>query len=169
MMDGKMKYYELSKRSLFGRMFIKAIGIFLVAVCPPMLWIMTVNFFGGIGKGSPIPIILLVAYYAAAIALAVYDFASLKGVFLYDDCMEICNGLFPRRKIINYSDIMQVLPSKSFHTDPDRIRLSYYSNFIAGDPFSPCVKVRLKNGKWRFVGVDDAYGLVNELSRRMCG
>lgn len=165
-----MKYYEFTEVNNGIKTFAEiAEYLFLL----PFIFVFVYfNLVGRLNLNIPevcFPAGLLIVFITGVV-LFICNKNMLKGVFVYDDHIEIRYDLlqiFYRN--IPFENIYNAYYVQNFRADKDARFGRYNRNLLAGNADRHCVKLYLKHGGFRFVGVEDALGLYKELSKGVYG
>ena len=171
-----MKYYEFTKRK--GRGFFSFITELLgYTILLPLIFFFVYYVLTEWLK-VPLPegtfFYGMLAAFTLGFILFIVNRIMLKGVFVFDDHIEIkCDLLYPRFRNVPLDEITDVRYVDNYRTDADRryrtaiMPYAFSNNLLAGDPAQPCVKIRFLKHGWYFVGVEDADALYHDVLKRM--
>lgn len=158
-----MIFFTSSKYPLIIRVIIALCKFFVGILSVYLIWFGIVSYFEKhINKlGSTL---LFAFFFVIAIVAICYDIFSKHGVYVFDNCIQIKNGLFSRRYFFN--DITDVRLSNSFRSDSDARIGARYKNILVGNTKFACVKIQ-HGAHWWFMGVEDAAGLSKEIAKHI--
>lgn len=174
-----MKYYEFTRRKGGGarRLLVElAEYLFLFPFCYAaiafiLMDILRLNIPGRFSIYGFIAVMLI------GLTLFIYNLTVMKGMFVFDDHIEVIDDVvqpyFRRLKNISYDNIEDIRVVFDYKTDADKTRRpliitrGWYSNFAAGNPKEPCIKIKLIHGGWYYVGVKEPDAAASDIRRRM--
>lgn len=175
-------FYEFEKTPVLTTVNVVSI-IILAIIAPLFITFIAIGISGTTGiEGLFVYLlpILLLAYYVPLIVISIKSACKLKGVFLFDDYLEISTSMFyftysnSKFKNVKYTDILYINYVGSFHKDKNAktsYGYLYIDNLIspnfAGGKTKNCLKIKLKDDRCCFFSVDDNTELMREIRQRM--
>lgn len=189
-----MKYYQFKYNSKLSRFFSHTGSVITILFLPS--FIVTIVFFSinitfeSLVFPDPTYPCLLLAAWLFSIVYMIRYFSLLKGVFLYDDTLEIVDGSYERKKYKTFdiSQIVSIEWAGNFRTAPHAhyyvgfskaarmMALIIYcftrkplSNFYGGNS-KDCIEIGLntENGrKYIYVSVDEQIEFMRDVKTKM--
>lgn len=137
-----MKHYELEYDNKWQKL-LWGLEMAIPCICCPIICIFLLFIILSLSDDSPtaVSIILIALSFVAGVALSIYNFCKLKGVFVFDDYIEIVIHHIINRKI-NFKDIYKL----------ERCEKYYYFYYVESYFWNPsaggrrnCIIVRTLN------------------------
>jgi len=113
----------------------------------------------------------MLIFAGIGLVLFLVDMFSTKGIFVFDDHIEIVRSIWPSRfKKIPMERIGSAIICFDCRRDqdykPGGKGLFNWSNFIAGSDYRNCAKIVI-DGRVYFLSADDSHALVADISNRL--
>ncbi|MFR5876272.1 MAG: hypothetical protein ACLUFN_07255 [Eubacterium sp.] len=164
-----MKYYGFTKRAFVSRFFSGLGNALCYLIVPGLIFFIVWVWLSKLIKDfelSPLMIIICCsACLIISIGLFVYHLFSLKGVFLFDDYMEIKNGKISclKYKRISYSDIVKVEYVESIK----KYKRSMSSTDFLGGNKKGCLRMYIAGEGSIFFSIENSLDFIKEINSRI--
>lgn len=164
-----MKYYEFTKKSFSGRFFIGLTDVICCLFVPSFIFWFAYVWLSKLIKSFelsvPMVVICCGICLLISVLLIIYRVFSLKGVFLFDDYMEIKNGKISglKYKRIDYSDIVKVEYVESLKKHK---RSMSSTDFLGGNK-NDCLRMLIAGEGYIFFGIENSLDFMNEINSRV--